>query len=292
MSSYAAELREEASSWASAFMQFETGRAREGFRAYAFVEDDDDKSFYQVALTPYDNVCFLGCGGKTGVLAVYNKLQLSGLHSAHMFFVDRDTELEPFEHGDDVLRTASYSWESHVCETDYVGWYLQRKVEPNLSLDEKAAAERAWKDTVSAFKAQLDRQASLCQTALILGESLGVSEIVFWRDAVRNGSVLSPGPSASEWHKDVVSKAIEYGASLQEINDRERFFSTQDTFQVARGKALFALLRGFVAALQQYLGRTVRGEWNSPRVWIDAMPWTDHRLEYVREYAYTRIGAP
>ena len=53
MSSYAGALRSSVNTWAAAYLRFETGRLRESFDAYAFVEDDDDKVFYQLALREF-----------------------------------------------------------------------------------------------------------------------------------------------------------------------------------------------------------------------------------------------
>lgn len=74
MTDYASRLRAATNTWSVAYLSFQTGHLREEYRAYVFVEDEDDMTFYQVALTAYDDLRYLGCGGRSGVLALYKKL--------------------------------------------------------------------------------------------------------------------------------------------------------------------------------------------------------------------------
>ena len=107
--SFVTELRNAVKSETSAYLQFITGKGREGFSAYAFVEDDDDSIFYQHVLPHFENVAFLGCGGKEGVLAIFSKLADDGDADGNLFFVDRDVEQDETRGGDAVLRTSGYS---------------------------------------------------------------------------------------------------------------------------------------------------------------------------------------
>ena len=289
MSSYAAGLREAVNSWAAAYLQFETGRHREGYRSYAFVEDDDDKSFYQLALTQFDAICYLGCGGKSGVLALFNKLAEEGKANGQLFFVDRDTERQPFVHAQEVLRTTGYSWESHVCGAAFVGWFLQRRAEPNLSPNDVDRVVQGWNATLQAFKPVLDRHTALCRTAAALQTSLGMSRVVFTSDAEQADLGLKPGPKAFLWQRGKVDLAIKQGASEEDLVRREMRYQEEEVLFSARGKALFMLLRTFVVATLNALERRSRGEMNSAKVWIEAMPWTESSLDYVRDYARRRL---
>lgn len=71
MTGYAERLRASTNTWSAAYIAFETGYLREQYRAYAFVEDEDDKVFYQLALTKYEDIRYLGCGGRNAVLSIY-----------------------------------------------------------------------------------------------------------------------------------------------------------------------------------------------------------------------------
>ncbi len=66
-------------------------------------------------------------------------------------------------------------------------------------------------------------------------------------------------------------------------------YQEEEVLFSARGKALFMLLRTFVVATLNALERRSRGEMNSAKVWIEAMPWTESSLDYVRDYARRRL---
>ena len=270
-------------------MQFVTGRQREGYRAYAFVEDDDDKSFYQLALTQYQCICYLGCGGKSGVMAIYEKLHEDNLANTNLFFVDRDTESLPFVHPQGVHRTQFYSWESYVCQAEYVAWYLQRKIEPNLSPQETATLMRKWTDTIENFRESLARHVALCRTALVIEESLGMSELILTKGCSGHELTIRPGGGTEDWYKQKLEIAIEYGVTQTDVERRVSIFLSLDIGKFSRGKTIFMILREFVSNYLRESGRRFRGSYNSAKQWLDGMPWTWQDLDPIRTYATNRM---
>ncbi|MBX3573917.1 MAG: DUF4435 domain-containing protein [Mesorhizobium sp.] len=291
MTGYAERLRASTNTWSAAYIAFETGYLREQYRAYAFVEDEDDKVFYQLALTKYEDIRYLGCGGRNAVLSIYKKLEEEGKSQRALFFIDRDTELEPFDFQQEVLRTSLYSWESYVCQPDFVGWFLQRRTNPNLTSQEREEIVTGWNGTVAAFHDVLAAHTALCRTAFLLNRSLGVSEVVGARNATLSGIVLAPADDDPDsWFSSAVGLAIGHGAKKAEIFERIQYYSNTSLFATSQGKFLFSILRRFVHLSIRRLGNAMQGEFNSPKHWLAELPWNHYSLDYIRDYATARIG--
>src|SRR3569833_951890 len=139
---YKEDLVANTKSDASAYMQFISGRKREGFRSYAFVEDDDDMVFFKHALHEEDSIGYLSCGGKENVLKVYRKLSSDGLSDHLLFFVDRDTESKPYEYGNDVCRTELYSWENYVLQPIACSRIISRRFRPTLTVAQQKKTKK------------------------------------------------------------------------------------------------------------------------------------------------------
>lgn len=291
MNTYAQNMREDARSPASAYIQFMTGRGREGYRTYAFVESEDDKVFYQLALTEYSHICYLGCGGKDGVFSVFNKLSADSQVDGNLFFVDRDTERPPFRFPE-VLRTEAYSWESYACDPTYVGWLLQRKLRPNLTENEQVFVESQWSETLESSRGIFSKHTALCRTALVLNESLGMSEIKLWDRYVHFEGRIVPDANDSDWHSDKLEMAVSKGEDAHRIRRRELYFYNQPTQMVTQGKLLFNFLRKFVENVKITMNRSSTENLNSARAWIEFMPYTNSSLQFIRSYAVSRIGDP
>lgn len=291
MNTYAEDMRENAQSSASAYIQFITGRDREGYRSYAFVEDEDDKTLYQLALTDYNHICYLGCGGKDGVFSVFQKLSIDHQSDGHLFFVDRDTERNPFRFPE-ILRTDTYSWESHACDPNYVGWLLQRKLEPNLTEYEQRLVESKWSETIEKSRGIFAKHTALCRTASVLNASLGMSEVKLWDYYVEFDGAITPDGRSEDWYLAKVELAVSLGEQLCKIKRRELYFYNQPVQKVTKGKLLFNVLRKFIESFTKITGRRYPANLNSARTWIDFMPYNHSSLQYIRSYAHSRIGAP
>lgn len=291
MSSYADQMIEATNSWAAAYLQFVTGRDREGFSAYAFVEDNDDMIFFQHALTCYDNISYLGCGGKAGVTAVYDKLKGDPARGRQMFFVDRDTEQEPFDR-EDILRTRGYSWESHLCPPHIVNSFLQRRCTPNLSMEQRVISTRKWCDTVHNFRNILEEQLMLLCAANRASTSLGMSSINFLKDCISEDGTLKPSITNEVAFQSAYKIVVKNNIDLRSIDDYKEMCNGEEIFWKARGKTLTNILRRFLPECAQALGRTIVGEYQSARQLCLTIAWNHEDFTYIREYALGRIGHP
>lgn len=288
MNDFAAALIAQSDTWSSAYVEFVTGRHREGFDCYAFVEDDPDKDFYHYALASERSIGYLSCGGKTGVVAVYQKLADEGLASGNLFFVDRDTEQEPFEFGEEILRTTGYSWESHFCDPDVVRRCFEIRSLPIMNRDQASNAAEMWKASCQAFQVHLAWHTALCRTSLVCGQSLGMGATVITVDAVRDGEQLTVRQAEPSWLPGKLAACEALGIPREDIESRFERYRTLDLCFFARGKTVFQVLRVFVASHAKQMGVALRGELNAARHWFVIISPLLPQFDYIREYAAKR----
>ncbi|MGW8190842.1 DUF4435 domain-containing protein [Sphingomonas hankookensis] len=288
---FIAELLESTSSWSASYVEYVTGKDREGFAAYAFIEDDDDQIFYQHALRAYDSICYLGCGGKSGVLAVYEKLTEENIADGQLFFVDRDTDIEPFTCWPNVNRTKWYSWESHLVRPEIVAWLLPRRLTPTPAPLVASRIARGWLSTIENYKFVLAKHTALLRTANVLDQSIGMDSVQVVHPSLRVGDTVSPADNAPLWFDEKVSVLQGMGVSAEDIERRRSRYATGRPLDQAKGKLLFQILRSFVSHIICTLDATLIGEFNSARAVVSLVPWDHTDLDYIREYTIRRLQA-
>ncbi len=288
--SYAGDLRKATNTWAAAYLRFTVAYGKDEYAGFLFAEDEDDVVFYQHVLSDTDNLCYVGCGGKSGVLTVFRKLQRDQQETGSLFIVDRDTDVEPFSHQDEVLRTAGYSWESHVCEPNFVQWLAQRRLNPSLSADAAATLRDNWIASVEAFREPLVALTALLRTALVLDQSLNLSQANVLEGAVLREGVLRPGDRALQWQAGAIEKAVELGVQNDEIVKRQDFYRHRNLYTDSKGKVLVSILRSFIQRTMKEMNCTFRGEYNSSKHLAAAMPFNHPSTDYIRLYANQRMG--
>lgn len=288
---YATSLFEETESETSAYMQFVTGKGREGFAAYAFVEDNDDIVFYQHALTDLENVSFIGCGGKNGVLSVYRKTSSEGLADGQLFFVDRDTEDDPFEAEQEVLRTAQYSWENQLCQSHVVKRFLQRKVSPSLTRSECNEVEQAWSKTIANFKHSLALHTALVKVSSELKPTLEMRKVGVVKDAfTQDLEVLPAEQKVLETLSEKKDAAISRGVNPKRITEIFETYFQSDLLKTAKGKTVYSVFKLFSKNVSAYYNRGMIADVNNTISVLSAMPANSPDLQYIRDYAQRRIG--
>lgn len=281
---------DEAQSESSAYVQFVTGRGREGFDAYAFVEDSDDIIFYQHILHDLNNISYIGCGGKNGVFSLFKKTKGEGISDGQLFFVDRDTEVLPFEHGDEVQRTEFYSWESHLCQPSSVVRFLQRRLEPSLSKVHCDLVHDSWLATVGNFTEYFAVHTALVECSARLNPSLGMKKVSLVRECTADNGVVLPNvdvilPILEEKRAIAVAR----GACPIELGGRIERFREADVLATSRGKQIFALFREFCDATVKRLGRKLNTDANNISLVLAAFSPMDDSVAYIRRYALGRI---
>lgn len=290
MSNFAEELMDEAQSESSAYVQFVTGRGREGFDAYAFVEDSDDIIFYQHILHDLNNISYIGCGGKNGVMSLFKKTKSEGISDGQLFFVDRDTEPLPFEYSDEVQRTKFYSWESHLCQPSAVVRFLQRRIEPSLSKTHCDMVHNLWLETVAKFAEYFAIHTALVEFSAKLTPSLGMKKVSLVRNCVADNGVVLPNvgvilPILDEKRAIAVTR----GACPIELGERIERFKEADVLATSRGKQVFGLFREFCDATAKRLGRKLNTDANNISLVLAAFSPMDDGVAYIRRYALGRV---
>lgn len=291
MSEFAKGLVEASKSWASAYIQFSTGAGREEFTCYAFVEDDDDVVFYQHVLSNIPNIRYVGCGGKSGVLKLFEKMQHDTMDIGHLFFVDRDSELEPFKYNDEVLRTAFYSWENHVCQPSIVRWILQRRLSPNLGVSQAKLVEQKWIESVRDFSEAFACHSALLKMASKLNLSFDMHKVSLVRETTLSEGIVKPSVSTLSWFDEKVRFAESCGGNLEDIESWVTFYKQSDAFTFSQGKALFSILKKFVPAVAAHIGCSFLGEHSSPKHLLALTRWDDKSTNYIRQYAEQRLAS-
>lgn len=292
MTNFSEQLIASTKSWSSAYLQFITGRGREGYSSYVFVEDDDDQIFYQHVLTDRPNLGFIGCGGKGGVLAVYERLSKDNLDGGHCFFVDRDLEAEPRVYDPDVCRTKHYSWESHLSERNLICWILQRRCSPNFGPQDIEEIGMRWENSIANVVPFLSIHTALTDYACNNSISLDMRriDILQWTEFTET---LEAGLTSTNfsWVQDKARILDEIGADVDAILGRAETYTAEVILSFARGKLLFSLLRGFISNLLIRARRRFLGDYNSPKFLIGCMPWNATEFDYIRDYAAVRCAS-
>jgi hypothetical protein len=288
--SYLTKLMRSAESPASAYLQFLTEKDRDTYVAFAFVEDEDDIYFYQHVLLEQPNICYFGCGGKSGVIAAFERLELDNRAAGNLFIVDRDSEQQPYIHGESVLRTTLYSWESHLCDPSIVRTCVQRRANPNLSRQQAVVVGELWEATLEAFREEFALHSALLRYRSETSRKLGLRHLRFSAGAIPVEGRLIPGANL---HTELVAKETEGDfseATTGLIREAELSFSNVDIRDFARGKTLFELLRSFIVSVAHYLEFAVREQLNSPKHILATVPWNYPEFDYIRTYTATRLG--
>lgn len=286
--SFKSKLKDAVNSPASAYIQFVTKRNKGSYLAFSFVEDEDDISFYQHVLAEFRHIGYFGCGGKSGVFEVFEKLSAEGHAEGNLFMVDRDHEVAPFK-PEAVLRTTVYSWEAHLCAPSVVCAFIQRKARPNLSKEEEEIVAARWEGTLAAYKPLLLAHAALLTLRHAPGQGLDLGSVRFGDQAEVAEGMLTPGAVELERiraKKELSQLNREEKVWLSEyVNDNEVICPTR----IAHGKALFSLLRSFIPHAVSGLARAIGGI-NSAKQVLSETPWSHTEFDYIREYATLRIA--
>jgi hypothetical protein len=270
-------------------MQFVTGRGREGFVAYAFVEDNDDVEYYQHALTSFSHISYIRCGGKNNVLSVFKKLNGEGLVDGQLFFVDRDCELEPFEHEREVYRTPGYSWESSLLHDDAIVAYLPKRIRPSMTSDEMSSLLFSWNKTLERFE-PLVRMHSAMLAAVEEKAFRGgdVSKIHLCAGAVWQDEALLPNDTVHAALTEKQLELVRLGLN-QALTDCALSLRLNLSLPiVGRGKTLFQL---FVTHLKAWViprNKTVFGEQSSALAYLKHIRWDWIGFDNIRVYARER----
>ena len=286
---FARELRQSAKTAASAYLQFVTGRGREGFISNAFVEDDDDIAFYQHALSNIPDICYLGCGGKHNVREVYLKTHSEGTDIGNLFLVDRDTEDEPFEHPP-VFRTSGYSWESHACDPRLVKRFIKRKSHPSFPVIVANRIEQQWTETSEHFAELLNRQLNIIRLSATINRRFGSSKVLLGEGAVIIDDVLRPSDLPALKLESILKEIIDTKVGQSVIDAALSNDLRSEILMRAHGKSLFRVLRSFLAKTFANLGRICRTDYNSAMHIIIDAPWDDEGFDYIRAYASNRLS--
>ena len=287
--SYAAHLVKSAEGVYSAYLQYITGKGREGFVSYAFVEDEDDILFYQHALSNIPDICYFGCGGKNNVLKIFEKLASEKKSDGNLFFVDRDTEDAPFKHDLQILRTNGYSWENHLIQRSVVRFFVQKKLIPNPSPSEANEIAINWEKTVTQFSTLLAKQFGLMRISNMTHSSSGASEVVLCMGSTMNGGVLNPAETVEEKLAEIENCLVAKGHDPSEIANGVNRSTSEGLISAGRGKSLFQIFRSFLSHHLKILGCTCMVDRNAIAV-LGTIAWNDPALDYVRDYAEGRLG--
>ena len=275
---------------ASAYMQYISGKDREGFASYAFVEDDDDMAFYQHAAPHVEGICYLSCGGKENVLKVYRKLVSSIGVDGLLFFIDRDTEEEPFEGDPDIFRTEFYSWESYVCQKDAVTKIVDRRFRPSLDAKERKEILVGWQKTIDNFAVPIKWHVSLAHVSKQTGVSLGTREVALARNCHKDGNQLYP---ADEVEIDLQAKhdaALRYEVQVELLSEKRAVYENADPLRVGRGKNVFQILKAFLASVESRTQKKFFGDYGSALAILLCLPNDLALFEKIRSYYNKRLG--
>jgi hypothetical protein len=290
VSEFAANLRAESATWSSAYLQFVTGIKSEGFDSYAFVEDDPDKDFYQHVLSTDCTISYISCGGKSGVITLFRKLEMEGLADGHLFFVDQDTEDQPGEHSGSICRTDGYSWESHFCTREAVELFLGKRMERSLPPRTISSLGARWLATIDAFADVLAWHTALCRGALLRNCSLELGRVPIAKDSQFRDGIIHPCPKNSAWVDDRVAAAEDEEILIEDTKRRFERYRAVDLAYKSRGKTVFQILSAFLVEVIRDIGVGIRGEFNSAIHWLRSIPSGLGAFDYIRAYAQSRCS--
>ncbi|RIV88685.1 DUF4435 domain-containing protein [Aurantiacibacter xanthus] len=285
------QLRESTNSKHAAYLAFISGRQREGYNFYAFVEDQDDVEFYQHALPNDLDIYYLTCGGKSEIFSIHKKISSDGLLGECLFFCDRDTEQMPFKFEHEIFRTKYYSWESYCLIDDILELVACRKINPMLSNNEYKKFSDSWQNTKEQFCALMAEQIAIIVLEQSIHARIGASNWIPIIDARNVDGVIFPSDRAknnlAEIRENLVSEGVDF-ALLDYIANQH---TSSDKFPIWRGKTAFQILKKFTKDFIKDIGRIALIDFNSPISFIKAAPSTSHHFEDIRDYVKRRKTA-
>lgn len=272
----------------SAYLSYITGKDREGFRFFAFVEDDADIFFYQHVLSHDCDIKFVSCGGKTNVFSVFHRLQAEAMLDHALFFVDKDLEQRPFPEEKLILRTTGYSWESHCVSLECVERILGRRMLPMASFTVVNDWLEAWKQTLENFRILLAQQIAAISFAHSRGNEAGVSELVFTKNFYSDEYIVAPHADCVEEMETALTDMIGSDDDRETLSFVIREAVENREFADYRGKNLYHVFKAFIANLLRNIPQTCGLDYASPAAAILILPFTSPQLKYIHDYVAQR----
>lgn len=272
----------------SAFVRYVTIRNKDDWKAVAFVEDEDDIDFYQCIVPESDDIFFIKCGGRDGVIKLSDRIGDQHCRKAKLlFFVDRDSNSKD-SISKDICCTSTYSWESQCCLDGALGSFLRRQIDPPLDVQELAQLKALWDFTLQQFSVYLRRQFILIFLSDKFRLDLKATDLLLARDCVETAGAICPNSRVNLELAGIESSLDLTDEIQQSIIVAGELFDELGPLSAAHGKSLYRILRSYLSVSIRNCNRRIRCEISSAKIFVQSIEREKDCFNYIREYVALR----